>query len=169
MPVNKKNKKIKKDIQEAAGKIPELIFEEVEFKNTKENKPPQSKHRSDEKNKKIVWIGVITTTLIVLVMWSWNIFVNFDTILKKDESSMFEQFKESLDMSQTIPEMEIDVTTSTPEKEIDENEIQTKIKNSLNILLDELKKVSSTEDIVPSTTNQFPIANDAPTTNQNKI
>jgi hypothetical protein len=100
----------------------------------------------------------------------WSTFVNFDTLLKKDTTSIIDQAKESFDTAKIktdILEPKITTPTTTGTKSSDE-EIKMKIENSLDILINELKKVSSTGDIITSTANQFPIEDDTTTTNPNK-
>ncbi len=172
MPVKPKKNKLEKDIEQVVEKIPGLIFEQVEFKNlSPKNKINQNKHQQEKKRKTMVWTGVIILTVIIIIMWSWSTFVNFDTLLKKDTTSIIDQAKESFDTAKIktdILEPKITTPTTTETKSSDE-EIKMKIENSLDILINELKKVSSTGDIITSTANQFPIEDDTTTTNPNKI
>lgn len=141
----------KNDIKKAVDKIPGLIFEQVEFSSSKKEAeppaPPKNNPNQEKKKKHLVWFGVIILTIIIMIMWSWNTFVNFDTILKKDNNSVLDKVKESFERAKqetAILEPKTETSTTT-ENKLDNEEIKTKIKNSLNILLDKLNTPTSTE------------------------
>lgn len=154
----------KNDIRKAVDKIPGLIFEQVEFTNTeKEERPPTppKNNPNQEKNKKhLVWFGVIIVTVLIIIMWGWNTFVNFDTILKKDNDSIFDKAKESFDRAKQetiILEPKIETPTTTEERLSDE-EIKTKIKNSLDILLDRLNSTTTSTEDTTNTESGLPLS-----------
>ena len=127
-----KNRKTEHDIKKAVDKIPGLIFEQVEFKSPppKEKIHPADNYQIEKKKKTLVWTGVIIITLIILGMWSWNTFVKFDTLLKKDDpNSIVNQAKDSFEKTkQETKYLEPIEKTTTTEK--DNEEIENKIKES---------------------------------------
>lgn len=152
MPVkSSKNKKTEKDIKEAVDKIPGLIFEQVEFKKKSEEEIIKNNYYREKKKKTIVWIGVVIIATIVLTMWAWSTFVNFDTILKNKEESIFDQAKG--DLKNIRQENTKQVVTTTPEEinKLNDQEIENKIKNSLDIIIKNLN--TSTPSTITNTTS----------------
>lgn len=147
----KKDKIENKDIKKALDKIPGLIFEQVKFtpppKEEKKDKPqiqPENSPKEEKKRKKLMWLGVIIITLIILLMWSWNTFINFDTLSKNKKSTFSDQFKKSFEqVKKQTAEFEPKINT-TNENELKNKTIEEKIKNNLTVLINKLNNTTST-------------------------
>ena len=153
MPVNSfRNKKIEKEIKKAADKIPDLIYSQV-----KQEKDQQIK--DDYHKKKLVWIGVIIITALILIMWSWSTFVNFDTLLKKDNpDSILNQAKSSFEKVQKeTKDLEPVVIPTTTEKNTKET-TEEKIKNNLMKIIDQINTAPTSSPISSSTQLSLPVA-----------
>ena len=152
MPVkSSKNKKTENDIKEVVDKIPGLIFEQVEFKKKSEEKISKNNYQKEKKKKTMVWIGVITLAMIILVMWGWSTFVNFDTLIKNKKESIFDQAKEDLKNIKQESNKPAVTTTTEETNKLNDQEIEAKIKNSLNIIIKNLN--TSTPSTTANTTS----------------
>lgn len=171
-----KEKASKAEIKKAVDKIPDLITKQIVSEKIK--KEPEDEHEFSEEElsdlkklfqqknptdelrytpkkdakKNFLWIGVITAGIIILIMWIWNVSVLFFDITKynKNENSFIENVKKDFGTAMQYPEKE---QPRDLQEKLEENGSKQNFENTLDLLVAELKNVTSTSSTVTMATS----------------
>ena len=161
---NSSDQEVKESIHEAVDKIPGLIVEQVKFAKPKSKKPTFHKPEPftvEDKNKvRLLWLIVALIGLIILGMWSWNLFVYFkDTkTAAKNQPGLLQSAKDSFenimkdnldnDFTNQLKKQQAENTLPTSTTEADKEKIKTGLTNVLNVMA-ALKNIGNTTTTKP--------------------
>lgn len=159
-----KNAAVKKNIKQAVDNIPQMIVREIQEKKptwdayTQENTPlykSATYHKAQRKRKAIVWMGVGIVTIVICLMWFFNI-----STLVYDTKQKPAQEKQLLNIAnQEIQALFAGTVSSitpetTPTEEDNTADVST-IKNTLSSILGAFMTTTSTSSTVATTTTDI--------------
>lgn len=151
--VSAKKKAVKRQIEQAVEKIPDLIVEEaIEQTPPPRQRLPQQYHHHHQKKRSIVWIGVSIIGAAICVMWLLNTQATIKTFKNKPQDSLVQTTKTDFEtlLSQLSPdETEKDLKkVFEKEYEKDKEEIEQVINGALAAILEE--QASTSTEVQPA-------------------
>ena len=164
LPAKKQDKIMQTDIKNAVDKLPGLIVEQVKFEKEKlqpqkqpakireEIKEPVKNYsttianNNDRSKRRLLWLLVFTLTLVVFIMWFWNLTVAFKDVGRSSStgSNLIGDVKESYEniMKTTLGGDEEKVEEN--KDDIDKDKVKDSLKASLLSLISNTSTTTTT-------------------------
>lgn len=170
-PPKKASHSVKQDISSAADQIPHLIFRSIRDEEAApiEDAPRVSssairtyqlrKKDQDYAKKRLLAVGVVCITLVIIAMWAWNmrVFWYKTQEITKDEPALWDASKDDLSSilkSATAQKQAIDELLKTVDNAKDKKENEA-LENAFKSLL--ATTPTSTTSTVTTTTTSTPV------------